>query len=326
MLKRAVEREVISSPADATYVFPRNLPLDPPAENRRRRSGYWALFANPDVYRIEDAIAERPLDYWVTTGKPLQVGDRCVIWKGKGKTKNRGIIALAEVVEPPQITDDGNNPYWMPTEKARKRARPQERVGVRYYRHPDLPIWMPDPLLKELPVGDAQGGTVFYVEEPLWSALLTRLGGWPGDQTIINVEAAVRPRGAGRKGQGFARDAERKKIVEDHAVKVAQAYYEAAGWNVENVGDTESFDLLCRRKNEELHVEVKGTTGDGSSIFLTSNEVAHAQRQNPRTALFIVRQIVIRPDGAASSDEWHEINPWVPDVARLVPKSFQYYV
>jgi hypothetical protein len=41
---------------------------------------------------------------------------------------------------------------------------------------------------------------------------------------------------------------------------VATAYLEGAGWSVENVSTTRSYDLHARRGGEILRVEVKGTT------------------------------------------------------------------
>jgi len=73
-----------------------------PAHFKLRRSGgrrYWALLANPEKYRIEAVVRALDEDTWVLpTGTP-NPGDRLVVWKAKGATANRGVVALAEVLE-----------------------------------------------------------------------------------------------------------------------------------------------------------------------------------------------------------------------------------
>jgi hypothetical protein len=80
-------------------------------------------------------------------------------------------------------------------------------------------------------------------------------------------------------------------------------YYEAEGWRVADVGAVESFDLRCERDGQEVHVEVKGTTGNGERIILTPNEVAHARVGD--TELFIVIGIEL----ALSAYRPHPKNP-----------------
>jgi len=41
--------------------------------------GYWALLANPDVYRIADAVTSFETDSWTTKGARLATGDRVII-------------------------------------------------------------------------------------------------------------------------------------------------------------------------------------------------------------------------------------------------------
>jgi len=65
---------------------------------------YWALAANPNNYRIEDAVKELDQDTWVTKGSKISQGDRVIIWKTKAGSKNRGIISLGEVISGDVIT------------------------------------------------------------------------------------------------------------------------------------------------------------------------------------------------------------------------------
>ena len=92
----------------------------------------------------------------------------------------------------------------------------------------------------------------------------------------------------------------------------ASAHFEKLGYRVDDVGAEESYDLRCRMKNVELHVEVKGTTTFGTNIVLTPNEVAHA-RENAHVALFVYSNIALGIDGGApkcTGGEANIIDPW----------------
>lgn len=67
---------------------------------RRRR--YWVLLADPSHYRIDDAVRELDIDTWTASAGDLAIGDRAAIWRTQGADAQRGIVALAEVVAPPE--------------------------------------------------------------------------------------------------------------------------------------------------------------------------------------------------------------------------------
>src|SRR4051812_28254616 len=141
---------------------------------RERR--FWALCANPAVYRIEQAVRVLEADAWTTGGRPIRAGDWAVIWKGKGQDEHRGVVALGEVLTDPRPLPDADNPYWVeppPPDQLR------ERVLVRYVVTERLPLWDPDPALEGLSVRRARGGTVFHVTPAQWDALVDRVGGLP---------------------------------------------------------------------------------------------------------------------------------------------------
>jgi hypothetical protein len=137
--------------------------------------------------------------------------------------------------------------------------------------------------------------------------------------------AAGKSRGG---GQGFLVSCAVRKTVEMYAVNCAIKYYRNHGWEVADVGATESYDLRCTRGSDEHHVEVKGTTGLGESVILTGNEVAHAREWHPAVDLFIVTEIHI--DGresdhpVVSRGAAHVWCNWVPDDANLTPVGYFY--
>lgn len=68
---------------------------------RNRTPNYWALMANPKRYDIERAVAELDEDDWTVHDSDVKAGDRVAIWKAKGQTPHRGIVALGEVLSDP---------------------------------------------------------------------------------------------------------------------------------------------------------------------------------------------------------------------------------
>lgn len=127
-------------------------------------------------------------------------------------------------------------------------------------------------------------------------------------------------------GQGFQLDQEVKVAVEAHAMNAATEFY-SRDWDVEDVHGTESYDLICRRSGEVKHVEVKGTTTDGTEVILTPNEVRHA-REYPGTALFILSSITLERAHddtiAVAGGEQHLYDPGHIDGGTLTPLGYRY--
>ena len=137
---------------------------------------FWALLAKPQIYDIESAIQVDEIDWWATGRDDLKPGDRILMWKAKGNEKDRGIVALAEVVGPTTLIDDSANPYWRKPEGQEEK----ERVGIVYKRCPNFPLWIGgehDDLLLDLSVSRGQG-TAFIVSPEQWERVLLAAGGW----------------------------------------------------------------------------------------------------------------------------------------------------
>jgi len=128
-------------------------------------------------------------------------------------------------------------------------------------------------------------------------------------------------------GQGFGLSAVEKKIIEKHAVTLAIEHLSKAGFEqIEDVGDSESFDILASNDLNSLSIEVKGTTGLGQSITLTKNEVIFQKDAYPNNGLFVVRNIVlVRGEKlSAQGGDIEFISPWLIDEQSLVPISYDY--
>jgi len=144
--------------------------------NGHHQRRYWALLAKPEFYDIETAVEELEVDWWTTGRSDLLPGDRVIIWKAKGRDKHRGIVALGEVVGPRELLDDSANHH----RRRIKRSEEKERVGIRYKKCPNLPLWTGgshEKLLLTLTVSRGQG-TAFKVTPEQWESVLLAAGGW----------------------------------------------------------------------------------------------------------------------------------------------------
>lgn len=140
-----------------------------------------------------------------------------------------------------------------------------------------------------------------------------------------------------QKGQGINISAEYRTLIEQEAMSIAidhllYKYLVDGDWEIFDVSTTESYDLLCKRKDkpQEIHVEVKGTTSNGMEVILTPNEVRHAQANYPNTGLIIVSNLTISHDSSgvpiAQGGQIRLIFPWRPHEEHLTPMSYRYSI
>jgi hypothetical protein len=137
------------------------------------------------------------------------------------------------------------------------------------------------------------------------------------------IAAATEEALAQAKGQGFARTPQERKAIEDHSMAAAKKCFTTKGFIVEDVSKRRSYDLLCKRGDEIIHVEVKGTTTDGSLIVLTNNEVKHARNPDNSCVLFVLHSINLNGT-KASGGKQVLVAPWSPHRALLRPINFTY--
>lgn len=104
------------------------------------------------------------------------------------------------------------------------------------------------------------------------------------------VAAGRRDRPAG--GQGYRLSAAAGYAVEWHAVEIAALHLFELGWpELYEVGAIEPYDLLAINGDQQLVVEVKGTTSARESVVLTRREVEKHATAYPDNALIIVHSI-----------------------------------
>lgn len=66
----------------------------------------WALVANPETYRVDEAVRSLERAVWTTKGKEVRRGDLIAIWRARGRGQRRGIVGLARVVADPKVRTD----------------------------------------------------------------------------------------------------------------------------------------------------------------------------------------------------------------------------
>ncbi len=127
-----------------------------------------------------------------------------------------------------------------------------------------------------------------------------------------------------RSGAGYIADPVLRRAIETHAVRCALELY--TDYDVTDVGATESYDLRAVKEAEEIHVEVKGSTGTADTVELTTNEVQHAHGH--RTDLVVVDRITWtrRPDGTIETEGGRRRHwaGWRPSDADLNPTRYRY--
>jgi len=291
-------------------------------------TNYWALCADPRVYRIEDAARELSTDTWTTKKSAIRAGDRVAIWKTLGGGKRRGVIALGEVLTDPIVCGVEHEDYWVhPTDA--QGAEP--RVTFRYVHSPRLPLWIGGSatnVLEALSVSRGQG-TVFKILPEQWDALIEATGGWPAETPEMQETRDLVDEIAGRQHarQGFRTDPLLRRAIELHAMARGEAHYKARGWGVEDVSARCPYDLRCTKvAYADLHVEVKGTTGTGVEVLLTPNEVDHAREYYPNVALFVVAAIRVEASDRCAGGRDTIFEPWDVDGGVLTPVGYSYAV
>lgn len=148
----------------------------------------------------------------------------------------------------------------------------------------------------------------------------------PGTQA---AKKAVEPSRRSRRGSGYLSDVKLKRAVERHAVGVVRKRYENEGYTCRDVGTTRSYDLHLTKGSEEIHVEVKGSTGTADTVELTSNEVSHSEAASWETHLVVVDQIAytnISGEFSTSGGRLRHWRGWHASRDRLKATRYRYHL
>lgn len=307
------------------------------ADDARRT---WIFQANPERFSIPEmltyASAEEPTPWAVTRyADRIRPGDRMLLWEAG---RDAGVLALATITSDVYVLEEADDfgdtkVDFVITDLVRPRLRRQDLLD--------------HAVLKDLQILRVPNATNFLVTDEQWLALRDLANTVPletSDEEWVDeawsdqewsdeferrghgssVDGRGRPEGAGRRAGAAAR-----RAIELRAVEIVAKMLTERGYAVEDVGARKSFDLLATRPDGEvLEVEVKGTTGVGSTVQLTRNEVSRAG-QRGEAALAIVAGIQLSgtdaaPEAAGGALRW--FHPWTPAEDDLTPVAFTYRV
>jgi Domain of unknown function (DUF3883) len=291
--------------------------------------------------------------------KEIKVGDKFVAYLPGNK-----LYAIGTVIEPRRAKKPRDQSDTIDDYVARKRSHDHDTAFVYYtpafyedfsdkWRHPDNALlryaqridvdgwryYVPDGVsvkgLNKIPPYELQMA-VFGITRAYFDRIAKKLasehgavlgeddaGGMTIDEHDAVVEALEKSHA---KSQGFQLDSKTRKAIEDYAMEAAKKHFKSLGYSVEDHSKNHSYDLLCTKKKERLHAEVKGTVTNGDGIILTSGEVKFARSHKEEMGLFILHSIQVSADGKLSNGQQKMIVPWDVDEGRLKPVSFMYEV
>jgi hypothetical protein len=153
--------------------------------------------------------------------------------------------------------------------------------------------------------------------DPQSSLYSLRVGKEEAHLQIVEDEASV-----AASGQGYLQDSKKKKLIEEHAIKAAEAYLtEELHYKVDRHAGGQKYDLTCSRDEETIFVEVKGTVSDGSSVLLTAGEVTYARNHVGQMGLFVLHSVEINGDVVFGGKAMIRL-PWKIDDDRLSPTHY----
>jgi len=132
-----------------------------------------------------------------------------------------------------------------------------------------------------------------------------------------------------RGGQGFGLTPAERRAVEDHAMKIAENHLIAKGYGCEITSAWAPYDIVASNDDEEIVVEVKGTTSAGAHVILTANEVNVHRLRYPANALYVVHSIDLKREApglspVASGGVLVVARPW--DISSCEMKALAYQV
>jgi hypothetical protein len=163
--------------------------------------------------------------------------------------------------------------------------------------------------------------------EELWSNHLVGIGR-SGSPEVSDAIAAVESVSNPRRKFGRRFTAVENAAIEERAVLVTREHFEnELGYETEDVGAYESYDVRASKGQEVVRVEVKGTTTDGAEVVLTRNEVKLHRADYPNNALAVVRNITLDRSGdqpIATGGELVLVMPWKIDEGGLIPIAYYY--
>lgn len=230
-----------------------------------RTYGDWAEF-----------FAGRSARSWGTTKEVPQleaakVGDTILAYQ----TDRNELVGIARVVN------------WKPEGQWKRLIlRPVATIGVRVRRLKRL-----NPRVARIPALQPGPIRTLYRIDPVDAKALLDAAG-----ARLKLDAAdpARP-SQSASGAGFG-NAEQNRRVERAALRFVRREYERFGYSVRDVSsENRGYDLLCRRRGDEIHAEVKGARAEGHRFVITANELKAWERDKRFVLALVARALSKKP-------------------------------
>lgn len=150
-------------------------------------------------------------------------------------------------------------------------------------RYPDRSLYYPFGFSDKRDLRAQQTYFVKMPREVLEILALNELEDVPGPK------GRPRSKGKAAKGNngGYIADSAVRSAIEWRAVNLAIAEYEADGYEVDYTGSSKPYDLVVTKGRDMRRVEVKGSSGEATTVELTSGEVDNSREPIP-TDLYVV--------------------------------------
>lgn len=292
--------------------------------------------------------------------KEIKIGDKFVAY-----LRGNRFYAVGTVIKPRRASEPLDPTDNIDEYVARKKSHEHDTGYVYFtpvfyedftdqWRHPDDPLmryaqridvdewrhYVPDGVsvkgLGEIPPNEKAVHAVFPITKSYYERIAKKLASLhevvaredgAGGVTVAEDDAVIEAlEKSHAKSQGFQLDSKTRKAIEDYAMEAAKKHFKSLGYLVEDHSKDHSYDLLCTKKKERLHVEVKGTVTTGNGIILTRGEVEYAHTHKGKMALYIFHSIQVSAEGKLKNGIKRLILPWDVDEGILKPLSFMYDV
>lgn len=279
-------------------------------------------FANETNYLLEAAEAERISALWTNTGRHWNRAESIAgLWaylrtQGKQVSKSPG----SPVAEVAALIGRACSGVYNKVMNFRSLDPGDERSGLPGVGESDREAWKE---FFDVHTKQIRRGRLEAEFKRLW---IDRDIAGPDREPDSGETMVADPVDRRPGGQGRRLDVPSRKAIERRAMEMAIAYYEGLGFTVRDTSAKHPYDLLCMKDAQEVRVEVKGTTGRGDSVTITSAELKNARGTNWRTDLLVVFGIALEGAGLevrASGGEQRLVEGWSPDEADLRPLTYE---
>ena len=133
-----------------------------------------------------------------------------------------------------------------------------------------------------------------------------------GDVSKPKTKPKLKEREPRSRTAGYISDPALRKAIELQAMKQADELLHELGYSTVDVSATEPYDIHATSTEDELAVEVKGSSGTATTVELTIGEVNKAHEKAQGSMLVVVDQIPYKREGEKVVTEPGRVRFW-PD-------------